>query len=208
MNVSTGRRVEKRWGSLFTCLNTRAVHIELANALSTDAFFLCLKNLIHRRGQILQLYSDNGTNFVGANNEINRIKQRLAGDGIEWFFNPSGSPHFGGVWERMVKEVKSLMPSDQKTMPEDELRFLLIQIEFIINSRPLTHIPLYADDDEVLTPNHFLLNQSGATSLSLNDVSKTEASREHWKRAEQAAKVYWDRWIHEYLPTIGKRSKW
>lgn len=208
MNVSIGRRVEKRWGALFTCLNTRAVHIELANALSTDAFFLCLKNVIHRRGKILQLYSDNGTNFVGANNEINRIKERLADDGIEWFFNPPASPHFGGVWERMVKEVKSLLPSVQRTMPEDELRSLLIQIEFIINSRPLTHIPLYSDDDEVLTPNHFLLNQSGATNLSLNDVTKGEVNREHWKRAEQAAKVYWDRWIQEYLPTLGKRSKW
>lgn len=182
--------------------------MDLSRNLSTDAFFICLKNVQSRRGRIMQLYSDNGTNFIGANNEIKRIRQRLASEGIEWFFNPPSAPHFGGVWERMVKEVKSILASVQETMPEDVLRGLLTEIEYIINSRPLTHIPLESEDDEVLTPYHFLINCSGDMEPMLNDVSKGEALREQWKRSSQLANNYWNRWIKEYLPSLTKRPKW
>lgn len=160
----------------------------------------------NRRGRINFLYSDNGTNFVGANNEMKEIRHRLTSKGIEWHFNPPLSPHFGGAWERMVKEVKSLLPSE--TMPEHTLRALLSEIEFIINSRPLTSISMDATDDEPLTPHHFLIGCAGGAEPSLNDVTKAEASRQQWKKVQFLAKNYWDRWLHEYLPTQAKRSKW
>uniref|UniRef100_A0A182XPU1 Integrase catalytic domain-containing protein n=1 Tax=Anopheles quadriannulatus TaxID=34691 RepID=A0A182XPU1_ANOQN len=82
-------------GVLFTCLTTRAVHIEIATNMSTDAFVMCLKNMQHRREKISCMYSDNGTNFVGADNELRRFRERRASNGIDWAFNPPGSPHFG-----------------------------------------------------------------------------------------------------------------
>lgn len=205
-NVSIGRRTEKRWGVVFTCMTTRAVYLEVAHDLSADAFLVCLNSVQSRRGKIKFLYSDNGTNFVGADNELKKIRYRLASDGIVWTFNPPLSPHFGGAWERMVREIKSLLPSD--TMPEHTLRALLTEIEFIINCRPLTSISLDATDDEPITPHHFLMGCAGSTETSLNDVSKAEASRQQWKRVQLLAKNYWDRWLHEYLPTQAKRSKW
>lgn len=205
-NVSIGRRTEKRWGVVFTCMTTRAVYLELAHDLSADAFLICLNSVQNRRGKIKFLYSDNGTNFIGANNEMSKIRHRLTSDGIEWQFNPPLSPHFGGAWERMVKEVKSLLPSE--TMPEYTLRALLTEIEFIINCRPLTFISIDETDDEPLTPNHFLIGCAGGAEPSLNDVTKNEASRQQWKKVQFLAKNYWDRWLHEYLPTQAKRSKW
>lgn len=205
-NVSIGRRTEKRWGALFTCMTTRAVYLEIAHDLSADAFLLCLNSVQNRRGRIKFLYSDNGTNFVGADNELKKIQHRLASRGIEWHFNPPSSPHFGGAWERLVQEVKSLLPN--QTMPEHTFRALLTEIENIINSRPLTKISLDATDDEPLTPNHFLIGCAGGAEPSLNDVSKAEATRQQWKKVQSMAKTYWDRWLHEYLPSLAKRSKW
>uniref|UniRef100_A0A182XBQ5 Integrase catalytic domain-containing protein n=1 Tax=Anopheles quadriannulatus TaxID=34691 RepID=A0A182XBQ5_ANOQN len=205
--ITIGRRTEKRWGVLFTCLTTRAVHIEIATDLSTGSFLICLKNMQHRRGKISHLYSDNGTNFVGASNEMKRLKERCASDGIEWTFNPPGAPHFGGAWERLVGEIKSLLPIEE-SYKEDELRSILTEIEFITNNRPLTHIPLDREDDEPLTPAHFLIGCSGEAEPNVIDISKAEATRAGWKRSQFVTQRYWDRWVKEYLPNLSKRGKW
>ena len=64
------RKQEKRYGCLFTCLVTRAVHLEVARSLETDSFINALRRLIARRGSRSDIYSDNGTNFVGAHREL------------------------------------------------------------------------------------------------------------------------------------------
>ena len=98
----------KRYGVLFTCLMTRAVHIELAKDLSTDAFILTLRRFISRRGNAQVIRSDNSTNFVGANEELKscvrqldqqRIIRCLSQNQITWIFNPPVSPWMGGISE-------------------------------------------------------------------------------------------------------------
>ena len=64
------RKHEKRYGCLFTCLVTRAVHLEVAKSLETDSFINALRRFIARRGPPSDIYSDNGTNFVGADREL------------------------------------------------------------------------------------------------------------------------------------------
>ncbi|XP_062707773.1 uncharacterized protein LOC134288080 [Aedes albopictus] len=208
ITISIGRRTEKRWGALFTCLVTRAIHLEVALDVSTYSFFLCLMNLQHLRGRVAELYNDNGTNFIGANNELKKIKQRLASKGIDWYFNPPLLPHFGGAWEVMVKETKSLMKFFQGTYREHTLRATFNEIAFIINYRPLTHIALDSEEEEPLTPNHFILGCAGDAELSLNDVSQAEALKQQWKKAQNLTSHIWQRWIKEYLPTQVQRTKW
>ena len=107
----------KRYGAIFTCLTVRAVHLELAGDLSTDAFIMALRRFQARRGRPKLIWSDNGTNFVGANNELKTlinsldqttIQKELSVQGIEWKFNPPASPWMDGVWESMVKLKKRL----------------------------------------------------------------------------------------------------
>ena len=102
------RRSMKRWCCLFTCLTTRAVHIEVVRSLDTDSCLVAIKRFIARRGKPTTIISDNGTNFVGSARELkeyinswnqNQITSELAQKFIVWKFNPPGAPHFGGVWE-------------------------------------------------------------------------------------------------------------
>ncbi|XP_036320990.1 uncharacterized protein LOC118735377 [Rhagoletis pomonella] len=116
--VAIGRRSEKRWIALFTCLTIRAVHLELAKDLSTDTCLMCIRNFMNRRGAPVRIRSDNGTNFVGADKELRRqridfengkIFNALANRNIEWVFNCPLNPHAGGCWERLVRSVKRAM---------------------------------------------------------------------------------------------------
>ena len=194
MEVTIGRRREKRYGALFTCMVTRAVHIELASSLSTDPAIMAIMRMCARRGYPAHLYSDNGTNFHGANNEIRKslkelnqekIIGRLSPLGIEWHFNPPAAPHMGGCWERLVRSVKTALKSTLKEhAPREEvLLTLLNEAEMLINSRPLTYVPLDYEDQESLTPNHFLLGTSSAYQPSGKFTDYDLCTRKKWRFA-------------------------
>lgn len=217
MEVTIGRRIEKRWGVIFTCLTIRAIHLELACSLSTDSCILAIRNFMSRRGEPMEIWSDNGTNFHGANNELRReIKdlcpRRLEDEfsRIQWRFIPPGAPHMGGSWERMVRTVKmslsKILPTRRPS--EELLRSILIEIEGIVNSRPLTYMPLESPEDEALTPNHFLLgSSSGMKPPGVFDENGL-VQRKNWRISQIIADRFWRRWVQEYLPTIARRTKW
>ena len=75
--VKRGRGREKRYGCLFTCLTTRAVHIETADTLDTNSFINCLYRFMARRGEPRLIRSDNGTNFVGAERELRKEMETM-----------------------------------------------------------------------------------------------------------------------------------
>ncbi len=110
-----GKRRAKRYLCLFTCLSTRAVHLEIAFGLDTDSFLNAFYRMVSRRGLPDEMLSDNGTNFKSADKELkylvtqldeNRITESAANKGIKWRFNPPLAPHFGGVHETMIKAAK------------------------------------------------------------------------------------------------------
>ncbi|XP_037818591.1 uncharacterized protein LOC119608296 [Lucilia sericata] len=220
INVTVGRRHEKRWVALFTCLTIRAVHLEVAYDLSTDACILCIRNFINRRGTPLKIRSDNGKNFVGVNQEAQRfdevfdlvkIEDELSTKGIEWQFNCPHNPAEGGVWERMVQCVKKVLRVTLKEVAPKEhtLQSFLIEAENIVNSRPLTHLPVSPEDEEPLTPNHFLLGSTNTAQTPEGiEITKPVVLKKQWRIARQLRDHFWKRWIIEYLPTLTRRSKW
>lgn len=222
MTITVGRRHEKRYGAIFTCLSTRAIHLELAASLTADSAIMALQRMTARRGQPAALYSDNGTNFHGADAEIKdavislnqdpRMLDAVATQGIEWHFIPPVTPHMGGAWERLVRSVKRALGATLKERAprEETLLTALAEAEFVVNNRPLTHISTDPRDEAPLTPNHFLLGSAGKRpQLSLYDKNEEDIClRRQWRIGQQLADMFWRRWLREYLPTMAARQKW
>ncbi|MBM6549342.1 DDE-type integrase/transposase/recombinase, partial [Streptococcus dysgalactiae subsp. equisimilis] len=217
IEVRRGRSDEKRYGCLFTCMQSRAVHIEVAHSMSTDSFMMLLTRFIGRRGAPTDLYSDNGSNFVGAKAELKvwwqsmdqeKISGSLLSKGIRWHFNPPYSSHRGGVWERLVRSVRRLMCTLMTEQPvsDETLSTVFVEIERILNNRPI--VPMLRDDVDAvsLCPNDLLLLR-GNDGVRLNDTI-AERYRRRWKQLQYLASVFWKRWTHEYLPTLQRRQKW
>ncbi|KAL9984439.1 hypothetical protein ACROYT_G006730 [Oculina patagonica] len=166
--VKQGRSEVKRYGYLFTCLTMRAVHIEVAHTLEADSFICAYQRFVCRRGKPRKIYSDNGTNFTGAERELREALGRLdqtkvynhlrIGD-VQWSFNPPEASHQGGIWERMIRSVRKILAAlvKEQLMKDEALSTLLCEVEKILNDRPLTPLSDHPDDSEPLTPNKLLL---------------------------------------------------
>ena len=217
--VKRGRGQEKRYGIIFTCLAIRAVHLEVANALSTDSFICALKRFISRRGNVKLIRSDNGTNFIGANNELRNEWRRLHSSdtvhselgkrGIEWVFNAPGASHHGGVWERMIRSTRRILDSLLTSQPltDETLSTFLCEAENIVNARPLTPVSMDPIDAEPLTPNHLLLLSPGGFLQTGIWQETDRVSLKRWKQARHIAETFWKRWRTEYLPLLQSRPR-
>ena len=216
-NVKYRRSTVKRYGCLFTCLSTRAVHIEIAHSMDSDAFIMALQRFIARRGKPSKVVSDNGTNFVGAEKELadqvqqinsKRVDDEMLLQGIEWQFNPPHAPHMGGVWERIIKSVKGILLQlvGHRLLNDEELLTFMSEVEKILNDRPLTRMGSDARDATPLTPNHLLLLRSNGCESQLDNDD--HSIRRRWKTVQRIANAFFERFIAEYLPTLQTRSKW
>ena len=215
MQVKYRRGTVKRYGCIFTCMVTRAVHIEVTHSLDSNSFLMALHRFIARRGKPQKIFSDNGTNFVAADRELaeeiqavnsKKLRDELVLEAIEWHFNPPHAPHMGGVWERIVRSVKQLLRHlvGERLLNDEELVSFLCEVEKILNDRPLTRMGSDPRDATPLTPSHLLL-------LKGNDCSpNTEGNhvRRRWQTVQQIANRFYERFTSEYIPQLQHRSKW
>ncbi|XP_058449275.1 uncharacterized protein LOC131429245 [Malaya genurostris] len=214
--VTVGRSSQKRWVALFTCLTIRAVHLEVAHSLSTESCILCFRRFVGRRGAPIEVYSDNGSNFHGAEKILRKqidagMADTFTNANTKWHFNPPSAPHMGGAWERMVRSVKVAIEGIHtgRKLNDEGLLTLLAEAESIVNSRPLTYIPLDSAEQEALTPNHFVLGSStGVKQPAVIPVDYREAIKGSWNQIRHQLDLFWHRWLKEYLPIICRRTKW
>lgn len=216
-----GCKISKAYISLFVCFVTKAVHLELVTDLTKDAFLLALKRFVSRRGLPVCIYSDNGTNFCAANNELKElgkfirdnekdIEHCAAKNEITWKFIPPQSPHFGGLWEAGVKSVKTHLKRVLKGTPLtfEHLYTLLTKIEAILNSRPLSPLSDSPNDFTPLTPSHFLIGRPLIT-VPENDVTQVPVNRlSLYQHLNQITQHLWQRWSKEYISELQQRNKW
>jgi hypothetical protein len=218
--VRIGRRTEKRYGCIFSCLVSRAIHIEIAYSLDSDSFINALQRFIARRGVPSVIRSDNGSNFVSANKELRRMLENwnqskiinhLSQSHCEWIFNPPAASHWGGTWERQIRTVRQIINGilKEQALNDESLQTLMCLVESIMNGRPITNISTDPSDLEALTPNHLLIMRPGAIAppgiFSKND---NDYAKRRWRQIQYLANVYWKRWLQEYLPLLQSRTKW
>ena len=219
VQVRVGRKIERRYVLLITCLASRALHLEVTPSLDTESFLLALRRFIARRGRPSHIFSDNWRSFKRADKELRealrkwnteQIANTMTQRNIKWSFNPPGAPHMGGCWERLVSSVKRALRVvlGNQLVADEVLITVLTEVEFMLNSRPLSHVSNDANDPEALTPNHLLLGRA-CPSLPPGMFSGEQLSlRRRWRHAQLLAEHFWKRWHKEYLPTLMKRSKW
>ena len=217
--VKRGRSTVKRYGALFTCLVSRAVHLEMSASLDTDAFINVLRRFIARRGQVQMIRSDNGTNLVGAERELreairqwneSQIESFLLQKNITWRFNAPGASHHGGTWERLIRSTRRVMLGlvKEQTLSDDGLATLFAEVESVLNSRPLTGSSSDPNDLTCLTPNHLLLLKDQCCLPPGIFTESDNYVRRRWRQIQYLSDLFWKRWTREYLPLLQERQKW
>ncbi|GFT21860.1 integrase catalytic domain-containing protein [Trichonephila clavipes] len=199
---------EKVWITLFTCAVYRALHLELVNALSTDAFLLALRRFIARRGRPRIIYCDNGTNFRGAFNDLakldwHKISRETSTQKIVWKFIPPTAAWWGGWWERLVRIIKELLRRSlgKSILSYEELSTVICECEFLINSRPLTYISENPQELIPLTPAMFLIENRCSDTTDIDELNSTDLR----KRMKYIIKLLSDsrqRFRKEYLSEL------
>ena len=214
-----GRSQAKRYLCVFTCLLTRAVHLEMSYGLDASSFLNAFSRMVARRGKPLEIISDNGTNFVAADRELRELVEALDNDavfkslanrGVAWKFNPPLAPHFGGVHEVMVKAAKRALKAvlGNADLTDEMLATALTNAESLMNSRPLTYQSASPDDSSPLTPNHFLTGQMGGQFAPESVDTTGFHPNQRWRQVQDVVKQFWRRWLKEWVPTLNARRKW
>lgn len=222
--VREGRRTVKRWGLIVTCLRTRAVHLEVLDNMSTDAFLDALRRVVAIRGNIRQIRCDRGTNFVGASRELKRAwaevdQERLNTVSLqtlscEWTFNTPNASHQGGVWERLIRSARrilaGLMGTAAGRLEASTLRTLLYEVMAVMNSRPLSVESLEDPTGPLpLTPNHILTAKSTGVCPPPGVFCEADLFlRKQWRKAQFLADRFWQKWRDDYLVSLQQRRKW
>jgi hypothetical protein len=226
LNIRTtkgrGHKSYKGYIALFVCMVTKAIHIEVVSDITSQGFIAAYKRFTSRRGLCTVIYSDNGSNFIGANMELNKKKKAvirevnheveriLSKNNTTWHFIPPRAAHFGGLWEAGVKSMKYHLKRviGETTLTFEELTTLVTQIEACMNSRPLSPLTTDPSDLSVLTPAHFLIGDSliSPPEPSLEECNISGITR--WGLVEAMKQQFWKKWSKDYLSTLQQRSKW
>ncbi|XP_067279206.1 uncharacterized protein [Pseudorasbora parva] len=214
-----GSAESKRWAVIFTCMSTRAVHIELIESMTTSSFINALRRFFSIRGPAKLLRSDRGTNFVGACKELKLdtddpfLQNYLKEKGCTWLFNPPHSSHMGGSWERLIGLSRRILDAMLlKTRPgqltHEVLSTLMAEVMAIMNARPLLPVSTDPENPTVLTPAMILTQKMSALAAPCGNFDTSHLHEKQWKQVQCLADTFWKRWRGEYLSSLQSRRKW
>lgn len=230
LNVREAQEVKKVWVTLFSCMSTRAIHLELVESLSAEAFLEAMRQFISRRGKPKKMWSDNAGNFRLTEKILEEAWSKIvqseevmnycSTEGIAWKFIPERAPFFGGFYERMVGVVKAAMKVSlgKKLFTVSSLRTLLCEVEAIVNSRPI--VATSDDPPIILRPIDFLLpgkRQVGVPMLNgdnsdeeyrdLRNLTSKDNLLEFWRLQQKTLDKFWKNWSELYIKNLREKHQ-
>ena len=214
--IKEGRARKKVWIALFTCMVSRAIHIETVPDLSADTFIQALQAMSWNRGTPKTMLSDNATCFTKADKILKelcqnrQLQEELAVKGISWSFTPVRAPWFGAIYERLIgvlkKELIKLIGHALLTL--HELNFCLAQVQGVINNRPLIQV----GEDQVISPMNILTGRSDNNEDILNVIDSQEILQNAvdirsdiptlYHQTSQRLSHFWQVYQNQYLNSI------
>ena len=218
-----GRKV-KVYILIFTCFNTRAVHLEAVSSMSTAEFILAFVRFVNRYGIPLAIYSDNAKSFLQAGGLIQNLlsfsefEEKFRTASISHKTIPVYAAWYGAVWERMIKTVKECFAKviGRYTPSHSEFVTVLSDVQKVLNNRPLT-FRSQENEVDIITPNHFLVGRPIPSLLfgDLNVDPEWEYYDEDYssvlcKTVEWRDSVFWDfkdKWLKEYLLSLREKDR-
>ncbi|XP_026731637.1 uncharacterized protein LOC113496572 [Trichoplusia ni] len=217
-----GHHPTKGYICLFVCMSTRAIHLEVVSDMTSQSFLASFKRFVARRGRVVDLWSDNGTTFVGSARELRQlfnaerstvaseIVDFLSTNGTTWHFIPPHAPNFGGLWEAGVKSTKHHLKRiiGTSTLTFEEMTTVLAQIEACLNSRPISQLSNNPEDSCPLTPGHFLVGEPLVIVPDVNYENSSVNNLKRWHLTQKMVQNFWRRWSLEYLTQLQHRYKW
>lgn len=224
--IKEGRSEKKRWGVLFSCMASRAVHLEVVHSLSTDSFINAYRRFVSRRGPVRQLRCDRGTNFVGAQSDFKqamsemddvKIASTLSKENCDWVTFNQNLPyasHRGGSWERLIRNIRNvltvLLTKHGERINDEQLHTFMVEAEAIVNSRPITYPDVgNSSANEPLSPFQLLTLKSKVIMPPPGVFMKEDMyCRKRWRAVQHLVNEFWDKWRIEYLASLQERTKW
>ena len=212
--------IKKVWVLILVCLPSRAIHLEPLPSMDTPSFLNALTRFISIRGPCRIIRSDQGSNFLGAINQMEAIDmgtldKQLKKRNIKWILNPPYSSHMGGSWERKIGSVRRVLEATfalmgPRNLNYDEFMTMIAEASYVVNQTPLWTHTEDPNDPKPLTPAMLL------TMRSDNDIVREEYDEKdlmrygklRYRRCQYLADQFWIRWQHEYLQTLTERHKW
>ncbi|XP_022790232.1 uncharacterized protein LOC111329735 [Stylophora pistillata] len=218
-----GAAHSKRWGLVFTCLNSRAIHIEVLESMDASSFICALRRFFAIRGPTAVLRCDRGTNFVGGHTELaealkemdeTKIERFVTQHGCEWKFNPPHASHFGGVWERQIGTIRRVLDAmladlGPRQLTHEILSTFMAEVTAIVNARPIAALPSDINDPQPLSPAMLLTMKTRPPGPPPGNFLPPDLyANRRWRRVQYLADQFWLRWRREYLQNLQPRRKW
>ena len=219
----TGQGERKCYVCLFTCANTRAVHLELVKDLSVATFLRAFRRFAARRSVPQKIISDNASTYQSAAKDLKRlftnpdIETFMTSNNVEWQFIPKRAPWWGGFYERLIGMTKNAIRKvlGRAYVTFDELECILCEVEAAINDRPITFVYSEINDAIPLTPSQLLHGRLIKTlpyeRYECDDLwdpsygNKHSPLLERNKRLSETLARLWNKWTNEYLTTLRER---
>ena len=208
----------KAYGVIFNCMVSRAVHVDISANYSTEKFIMVLRRFVSLRGYPKKLFSDNGTQLVAANEELQRVTkgwnwQELNGSGIceglDWSFTLADAPWQNGVTESLIKSIKKALTSSigENVMTFSELQTVCFEAANLVNARPIGKHPTTIEDGTYLCPNDLILGRT-TVRVPAGPFNETSSNKHRLKFIQDIVNAFWKKWTRDYFPYLIIQQKW